>query len=61
MLALVTRSPDTTTPVSKKAVEYSLSLNLNSSFLKGDVLELASNLNSKLAVLPIIFLAAVGS
>ena len=61
VLALVTLSPATTTALSKKAVAYSLFLKLNSSFLRGEVLELASSLNSKLAVLPIIFLAAVGS
>ena len=61
VFAFVTLSPETTTALSKNAVEYSFSLKLNSSFLKGEVLELASNLNSRLAVLPIIFLAAVGS
>ena len=61
VFALVTLSPETTTAFSNTAVIYSLFLKLNSSFLNGEVLELASNLNSKLAVLPIIFFAAVGS
>ena len=61
MLAFVTLSPDTTTALSKKAVAKSLFLKSNSSFLRGDVLELASNLNSRFAVFPMIFLAAVGS
>jgi len=61
VLALVTLSPETTTAFSKKAVEKSFSLKLNSSFLRGDLPELASNPNSKFAVLPIIFFAAVGS
>ena len=61
MLALVTLSPDTTTAFSRVAVINSFSLKGNSSFLNGEVLEFASNLNSKLAVLPMIFFAAVGS
>ena len=61
VLAFVTLSPVTTTAFSKDAVAYSLSLKLNSSFLNGDVLEFASSRNSKFAVLPIIFFAAVGS
>ena len=61
VLALVTLSPETITAFSRNAVWKSFSLKLNSSFLNGDVLELASNLNSRLAVFPIIFFAAVGS
>ena len=61
VLAFVTLSPLTTTALSKKAVANWLSLKPNSSFLNGDVLALASSLNSRFAVFPIIFLAAVGS
>ena len=61
VLALVTLSPETTTAFSRKAVRNSFSLKTNSSFLSGDVREFASSLNSRFAVLPIIFFAAVGS
>ena len=61
VLAFVTLSPVIMTAFSKYAVWNSFSLKLNCSFLNGEVLEFASNLNSRFAVLPIIFFAAVGS
>ena len=60
-LALVTLSPATIIFFSKKAEPIRSSCQSNSSFLNLDVVDAASNLNSRFAVFPIIFLAAVVS
>ena len=61
VFAFVTRSPVTITSFSKNAVPYLSSLYSNSVFLRRDALDFASSLNSRFAVLPIIFFAAAVS